>query len=319
MAFLPIAVVTGGAGFIGSHVVDALLANGARVVVLDDFSTGKRENLAQHAGHDRLTIIEHDVATGIAEPLAPLVERYGPVSLIVHLAAQVSVVTSLARPIDDMRTNYGATLHVLEYARQSQIGSSPKVVFASSAAIYGEVTELPVAEDTAPRPMSPYGVHKLASELALQAYASTHGVYGVALRFFNVYGPRQDPSSPYSGVISIFADRAKAGRPITIFGDGAQTRDFIYVADVVRAIMAAATYQDSAFLAANVGTGSEITITELARAVVEQCGSRSAIEHAPARAGEIVKSRARVDRLRDQLAVVAQTRLVDGLRNTLGA
>lgn len=317
MAFLPLTVVTGGAGFIGSHVVDALIADGRRVVVLDDFSTGKSANLAQHAGNDRLAVIEHDVSTGIAAALDGPVARYGPVSVIVHLAAQVSVVDSIARPVHDMAVNYGSTLHVLEYARENAVGISPKVVFASSAAIYGEVAEMPVAEETPTRPLSPYGVHKLSSEHAMAAYAATHGVYGVALRFFNVYGPRQDPTSPYSGVISIFADRANSGRPITIFGDGGQTRDFVYVGDVVRAILAAATWQQDRFLAANVGTGSEITINELARAVIEQCGNRSAIEYAPARAGEILKSRARVDRLRDRLGVVAETRLVDGLARTL--
>ena len=137
-----------------------------------------------------------------------------------------------------------------------------------------------------------------------------------ALRFFNVYGPRQDPSSPYSGVISIFSDRARAGRPLTIFGDGEQTRDFVYVGDVVRAIVAALGDGNSR-LVANVGTGGEITVHELARTIVELCGGKLAIEHAPARAGEIVKSRARVDRLRDALGVVAETPLVDGLRATL--
>jgi UDP-glucose 4-epimerase len=310
-----LAIVTGGAGFIGSHVVDSLLANGNRVVVLDDFSTGKRANLEQHASNDRLTVIEHDVSTGIAAPLESIVAQSGPVSLIVHLAAQVSVVTSIAKPVDDMRVNYGSTLHVLEYARAN---GAPKIVFASSAAIYGDANDMPVAEETPTRPLSPYGVHKLSSEHAMQAYAATHGVSSVALRFFNVYGPRQDPSSPYSGVISIFADRAKAGRPITIFGDGLQTRDFVYVGDVVRAIRAAATWTGAPFLAANVGTGSEITINDLARAVVEQCGNKSEIGHAAARAGEILKSRAKVERLRDQLGVVAQTHLVEGLAKTLG-
>ncbi|MFN0251719.1 MAG: SDR family NAD(P)-dependent oxidoreductase, partial [Kofleriaceae bacterium] len=209
MVHLPLAVVTGGAGFIGSHTVDALIANGYRVVVLDDFSTGNRANLAQHADDDRLTVIEHDVSTGIATPLAPVVVQHGAVALIVHLAAQVSVVTSIAKPLDDMRVNYGSTLHVLEYARATHAGGSPKVVFASSAAIYGDVTDMPVAEETPTRPLAPYGLHKLSSERALEAYAATHGVSCVALRFFNVYGPRQDPSSPYSGVISIFADRAR--------------------------------------------------------------------------------------------------------------
>jgi UDP-glucose 4-epimerase len=305
--------VTGGAGFIGSHTVDRLLGAGHRVVVLDDFRTGKRANLAHHAGSDRLDVLVCDVSHGIFAALAPITARHGPVDRIVHLAAQVSVVNSVQNPLVDMQVNYGGTLHVLEYARAAGV---KKVVFASSAAVYGEVATMPVGEDTPTRPVSPYGIDKLASEHALDYYAAVHGVPGTALRFFNVYGPRQDPSSPYSGVISIFADRARAGRTLTIFGDGGQTRDFVYVGDVVRAIVAA--LGDGADrVVANVGTGGEITVLELARSIVELCGGRSAIEHAPARSGEILKSRARVDRLRDALGVVAETSLLDGLRETL--
>jgi UDP-glucose 4-epimerase len=310
-------VVTGGAGFIGSHTVDRLLELGHRVVVLDDFSTGKRANLAHHAraAHgERLEIVECDVAHGIFAALAPVTARYGKVERIVHLAAQVSVVSSIANPLTDMETNYGGTLHVLEYARATGV---KKVVLASSAAVYGDVAELPVAEETPTRPVSPYGMHKLASEHALDYYAAVHGVPTTVLRFFNVYGPRQDPSSPYSGVISIFSDRAKAGLPLTIFGDGTQTRDFVYVGDVVSAICAALADGNSRLIA-NVGTGSEITIAQLARTIVELCGSRSSIEHAPPRAGEILKSRAKVERLRAQLGVVAEVPLVEGLRRTLG-
>jgi UDP-glucose 4-epimerase len=308
-----LAVVTGGAGFIGSHTVDRLLAAGHRVVVLDDFRTGKRANLTQHAGSDRLDVIACDVAHGIFAALAPLTARHGPVERIVHLAAQVSVVHSVANPLVDMQVNYGGTLHVLEYARATGV---KKVVFASSAAVYGDATALPVGEDTPTRPVSPYGIDKLASEHALDYYAAVHGVPVTSLRFFNVYGPRQDPSSPYSGVISIFTERARAGRTLTLFGDGGQTRDFVYVGDVVRAIVAA--LGDGANrVVANVGTGGEITVLELARSVVQLCGGKSAIEHAPARPGEILKSRARVDRLRDALGVVAETSLLDGLRETL--
>jgi len=314
MADSSLVVVTGGAGFIGSHTVDRLLDAGHRVVVLDDFSTGKRANLAQHAQSDRLEILECDVAQGIFAALAPVTAKHGPVERIVHLAAQVSVVSSVANPLTDMQVNYGGTLQVLEYARALGV---KKVVLASSAAVYGDAAELPVAEETRTQPVSPYGMHKLASEYALDYYASVHGVPTTALRFFNVYGPRQDPSSPYSGVISIFSDRAKAGRALTIFGDGTQTRDFVYVGDVVRAICAALADGNSRLIA-NVGTGTEITITELARTIVELCGGRSPIEHAPPRAGEILKSRAKVDRLREQLGVVAETTLVDGLRATLG-
>ena len=308
-----LAVVTGGAGFIGSHTVDRLIAAGHHVVVLDDFRTGKRANLAQHAGSDRLTVVACDVSHGIFAALAPLTARLGAVERIVHLAAQVSVVHSVDNPLVDMQVNYGGTLHVLEYARAHGVR---KVVFASSAAVYGDVIEMPVHEDIVKRPVSPYGIDKLASELALDYYAAVHGVPATWLRFFNVYGPRQDPGSPYSGVISIFADRARAGRPLVIFGDGGQTRDFVYVGDVVSAIVAALADGNDR-LVANVGTGSEVTVLQLARTIVELCGNKSTIDHAPARAGEIVKSRARVDRLRDALGVVARTPLVDGLRETL--
>ena len=306
-------VVTGGAGFIGSHVVDHFLDAGNRVVVLDNFSTGKRANLARWADHEHLHVVVCDVAHGIFAALAQITHMHGPVARIVHLAAQVSVVHSVQNPLVDMQVNYGGTLHVLEYARAHGV---KKVAFASSAAVYGDVATMPVPEDAPCQPLSPYGIDKLASELALDYYANVHGIATTALRFFNVYGPRQDPSSPYSGVISIFSDRARAGLPLTIFGDGSQTRDFIYVGDVVRALVAAVADGNSRAIA-NVGTGGEITVLELAKTIVELCGNRSEIIHAPARSGEILKSRARVDRLREMFGVVAKTKLVDGLRATL--
>jgi len=310
----PIVVVTGGAGFIGSHTVDHLLESDHRVVVLDNFSTGKRANLARWVGHPALHVVPCDVSHGIFAALEPITRVHGPVDRIAHLAAQVSVVQSVANPQFDTQVNYGGTLHVLEYARAKGV---KKVVLASSAAVYGDVAELPVSEDAPKQPLSPYGINKYASELALDYYANVHGVPATALRFFNVYGPRQDPSSPYSGVISIFTDRARAGRPLTIFGDGHQTRDFVFVGDVVRALTAALGDGNSR-LVANVGMGGEISVLELARTIVDLCGGRSTIEHEPSRAGEILKSRARVDRLRDALGVVAETKLVDGLRLTLG-
>ena len=277
-------------------------------------------NLVRWVDHPALHVVVCDVAHGIFAALAPLTDLYGPVERIVHLAAQVSVVHSVANPLVDMQVNYGGTLHVLEYARAHGV---KKVVLASSAAVYGDVAELPVAEEAPCQPMSPYGIDKLASELALDYYANVHALPTTSLRFFNVYGPRQDPSSPYSGVISIFTDRARASRPLTIFGDGQQTRDFVFVGDVVRAITAALG-DGNARLVANVGTGNEITVLDLARTIVDLCGTSSTagsartIEHAPPRSGEILKSRARVDRLRDALGVVAETKLVDGLRQTIG-
>jgi UDP-glucose 4-epimerase len=320
MAGKQIAVVTGGAGFIGSHLVDRLVELGHRVIVLDNLSTGRRANLERwlvpkhgfEGSEPAVELVHCDVSLGIFAALAPLTAKYGRVERIAHLAAQVSVVTSIANPLVDMQINYGGTLHVLEYARAMGVG---KVAFASSAAVYGDVEVMPVGEDTPTRPVSPYGIDKLASEHALACYTTVHGIGTTALRFFNVYGPRQDPSSPYSGVISIFADRARAGRTLTIYGDGSQTRDFVYVGDVVRALVAGLA-DGRGSIVANVGTGREITVLELARTIVELCGKSTVIDHAPARAGEILKSRARVDRLRE-LGVVAETQLVDGLRATL--
>ena len=319
-------VVTGGAGFIGSHTVELLISQGRRVVVLDNFSTGKRSNLArwmtpQHAldgahassGEGALEVAAVDVAHGIFAPLAAITAKHGPVGQIIHLAAQVSVVASVANPLVDMQVNYGGTLHVLEYARAAGVG---KVVLASSAAVYGEVATLPVQETSATQPLSPYGIDKYASELALNYYQMVHGVAASSLRFFNVYGPRQDPSSPYSGVISIFSDRARSGRPITVFGDGSQTRDFVYVGDVARAIVTAANAVHG-HPPINIGTGRAITVKELAHTIVELCGGKSEVLHAPPRAGEIQHSVAAVERMSEHLGLRAETALAQGLARTL--
>ena len=312
-------LVTGGAGFIGSHTVDRLVAGGHRVVVLDDLRTGKRANLAAHgaltfASGAPVELVVADVSHGLFAPLAAITAAHGPITRIVHLAAQVSVVHSLTNPLVDVQVNYVGTVQVLEYARAV---AARKVVFASSAAVYGDTPVVPVAEDAPCRPLSPYGVDKLASEHMLGAYAATHGVATTPLRFFNVYGPRQDPSSPYSGVISIFADRARAGRPLTIFGDGQQSRDFVYVGDVARAIAAAAEADGGDGTAMNVGTGRETTVRQLAETVVALAGTGVEIVHAPARAGEIVRSLARVDRIAGVLGWRAELALADGLARTL--
>jgi UDP-glucose 4-epimerase len=317
----PLVVVTGGAGFIGSHTVDLLVERGHRVVVLDDFRTGKRANLARWAdpkhrldGADpAVEILAVDISEGLFAPLAAITAAHGPVERIVHLAAQVSVVASLANPLVDVHVNYRGTVQVLEYARATRV---KKVVLASSAAIYGDVTEMPVREDAEQHPVSPYGIDKLASEHMLWCYSAVHGVPTTALRFFNVYGPRQDPSSPYSGVISIFADRARAGKDLTIFGDGEQTRDFVYVADVARALCAALEDRGDRAVV-NIGTGREISVNQLAEVVVRLCGGTSRILHAPTRAGEILRSLAAVERAEQVLGFRAVTALEDGLRETL--
>lgn len=312
----PFVVVTGGAGFIGSHTVDRLLERGCRVAVLDNFSTGRRENLGRWSDDERLAVLTVDISDGIFAPLAPVVRRWGPVERIIHLAAQTSVVYSVENPLVDVRQNYVGTVHVLEFARRT---GAKKVVFSSSAAVYGDVSTLPVDEEAECAPLSPYGIDKLGSELFLRYHSAVHGLATSTLRFFNVYGPRQDPSSPYSGVISIFVDRAQAGRDLTIFGDGGQTRDFVFVGDVSRAVVAACFDDAGDGSAANIGTGRETTVQELAATVVELCGGRSAIRHAEAREGEIRRSVARVERARERWRFSATVELVDGLRETIAS
>ncbi len=310
----PLVAVTGGAGFIGSHTVDRLLEAGCRVVVLDNFSTGKRENLAAWRDDERLEIVEVDIADGLFAPLAAITARLGPVARIIHLAAQTSVVHSVQNPLYDVRVNYAGTVQVLEYARHAGV---TKVVFASSAAVYGDVATLPVRESDPTHPLSPYGADKLGGENFLYYASAVHGVQTTALRFFNVYGPRQDPKSPYSGVISIFADRAMAGRDLTIFGDGEQTRDFVYVGDVARAVVTACLSEAADRAVINIGTGVEITVNQLAETIARLCGGTSSIVHAEARAGEIARSVAAVERMHELLDVRAEVTLEDGLRQTL--
>lgn len=305
-------LVTGGAGFIGSHVVDRLADRGDQVIVLDDLSTGSLDNLARWRDDARVRVIEGDVAEDLGGPLSGV----GPVTGIVHLAAQVSVVRSIARPLADLRTNARGTVQVLEFARRQP--TPPKVVFASSAAVYGDVTQVPTPEDAPTRPLSPYGIDKLTSEHWLRFYSDVHGVPTSALRFFNVYGPRQDPSSAYSGVISIFIERSAAGLPITIYGDGEQTRDFVYVADVSRAIVAALDHP-SATEPANVATGRTLTVRALAEKLVEIQRSATEISHGPGREGEVRHSHAIVARLRELFEVSATTSLDEGLRATCDA
>ncbi len=306
-------LVTGGAGFIGSHLVDRLLGAGHRVTVLDDFSTGDRLNLAAHLGAPALIVVEGDVADPFEAALADAVGRHGPVQRVVHLAAQTSVVKSVAEPLEDHRVNAGGTLQALEYARA--VGAA-HVVLASSAAVYGDVTTLPAHEGLLPAPTSPYGVHKLAGEHYLKAWSANHGLPTTAFRFFNVYGPRQDPSSPYSGVISIFFERALRGLPLKIFGDGEQTRDFVYVGDVVEALTRALFRAEGDGSVMNVGTGREVSVNELARRVLTAAVSTSEIVYADARAGEIHRSVADISRLEEHLGLTPRLPLDEGLAHT---
>lgn len=310
----PLVAVTGGAGFIGSHTVDLLIERGCQVVILDNFSTGKRENIARWLDDERVSVLAVDISDGIFAPLAEVCARRGPVTRIIHLAAQTAVMHSIQNPLDDVRNNYVSTVQVMEYARYMGVR---KVVFSSSSAVYGDVAEVPVREDTEPKPISPYGIDKLGSEMFLYYYSMVHGIPATILRFFNVYGPRQDPSSPYSGVISIFADRAMSGRGLTIFGDGEQTRDFVYVGDVARAVVTACLTDDADRAVLNIGTGARTTINDLAALVIDLCGSSSSVTHAAVRPGEILHSAAAVERAAEALDFRAVRPLREGLAELL--
>lgn len=302
-------LVTGGAGFIGSHVVDRLLERGDEVWVLDDLSTGTWANLGEHLANPKLHRIQADITEGLFAPMAAAEALGITVDGVVHLAALVSVVRSMDEPLADVRTNVRGTVQVLEYARRR---AAKKVVFASSAAVYGDVATVPTPEGAPLAPLSPYGVDKLTGEHFMRMYAEVHGVPTSVLRFFNVYGPRQDPSSPYSGVISIFTNRASRGQPLGIYGDGGQTRDFVYVGDVVNAIVACLDTPEST-PPTNVGTGQGTSIETLARTVLEVSEVDLAVNKGPARAGEIRHSVAVVDQLKERFGLCAEVPLAQGL------
>lgn len=303
-------LVTGGCGFIGSHLSEYLIAGGHRVTIVDDFSTGKRENAPTSA-----KLITADITTpGVFDELAQQVDG------CFHLAAVVSV----QRSVDDWRrthqVNLGGTVALFDAIARTK--RQVPVVFASSAAVYGDNTEMPLKETAHCQPLSAYGADKLACELHAFVASHIHAIPTVGLRFFNVYGPRQDPVSPYSGVISIFAHRMKQHQPITIFGDGEQSRDFIYVGDVVKGLTASMLKLESEAFAHgifNLCTGEQITINQLAKTIAKLCTSRSAIHHAEARAGDIRISLGSTTAYERALGFRASTSLMDGLTQTLGA
>lgn len=300
-------LITGGAGFIGSHVAEVLLAAGTPVRVVDNFSTGKRENLAHLSGD--LEIVEADLLD--ADRLPSFLDG---VSAVVHLAAMVSVPKSVIDPIGSHRINYEATLSLLEAMRAADV---PRIVYASSAAVYPTDNANPHSETDYPDPSSPYGIDKLAGEFALNAYARLYGIKTTALRFFNIYGERQDPTSAYSGVISIFADRIKSGRPLTIFGDGSQSRDFVYVRDLA-ALIARLAGDHAAPSRMNVGTGHSVTLNELVGLMQSLTGTTADVSYAEGRPGDIKISRADVTRLK-AYHPVEFTSLETGLRSLLSS
>jgi UDP-glucose 4-epimerase len=302
-------LVTGGAGFIGSHVAEAFLGAGWQVAVLDNLSRGRLQNVPAGAEFLRLDAGSAEARTVVAG---------GRFDVISHHAAQVDVRVSVADPILDATENILALVNLLEGARAG--GCRRLVVVSSGGVVYGE--RVPPHPETAPKlPLSPYGVSKLAGEHYLACYAQLYGLEGAVLRYSNVYGPRQDPHGE-AGVVAIFGERLRGGRGITIYGDGEQTRDYVYVSDVARANLLAAevdlppadgTIDARAF---NIGTGTQTSVKALAAAMLEAAGVRVPVEHAPARTGELLASALIVEKAARVLGWTPRVSLADGLRAT---
>ena len=296
--------VSGGAGFIGSHLCHALCARGDRVRVLDDLSTGKRANLPAGV----------DLTVGDAADADTVRRLVNGVDGCFHLAA----IASVERGIDDWlgthRANLTATITLFDALRR--LPDKPPVVYASSAAVYGDAKP-PIAEDAPCRPLSAYGADKLGCELHARVASHVHGIPTAGLRFFNVYGPRQDPASPYSGVISIFCNKLRRGEPIDVFGDGEQTRDFVFVSDVVAALLAAMDKRSPDAPVFNVCTGTPTSVKTLAQTIAELAGTRLDMRLRPPRSGEIRHSTGSPERARAVLGMAQPLALRAGLAQVL--
>ena len=296
-------LVTGGAGFIGSHICDRLLTEGHQVRILDNFSTGKHENIP---ASDDVEVIEGDV--GDYDTVKSAMQD---INMVFHEAAIASVPETVGNPLASERVNYRGTLNILEAARHAGV---QRVMFACSAAVYGDLPELPKQENMPVKPLSPYAVDKLASEHACQMYTHLYGLETVSLRYFNVFGPRQDPTSPYSGVISIFTDFINQGKQPTIYGDGEQTRDFVYVSDVVEANILASTSPSAAGKAFNVATNGKLSINDLLKTICNIKGALFEPGYKPGREGDIRHSRADISAAQEQLGWKPVVGFEDGLR-----
>ena len=307
---MPRALVTGGAGFIGSHVADLYLEHGYEVTVLDNFSSGRRENLPARA-----KLAELDITS----PAAAQLIRDGRFDVVSHLAAQIDVRKSVVDPMYDASINIVGTLNLVEAVRAS--GHATRFILSSTGgALYGDFVTPPNVEDYPKDPESPYGIAKLSAELYLAYYARVHRVDTVALRYANVYGPRQDPHGE-AGVVAIFCNRILSETPLTVFGDGSQTRDYVFVKDVARANFAAATRDLPApgrldALGFNIGTGIETSVIELAETLQKSAGSSVAVNLAPARPGEQQRSAVSIEKAQRVLGWQPQVGLHDGLEET---
>jgi UDP-glucose 4-epimerase len=305
-----LAVVTGGAGFIGSHIAEALLAEGIPVRVVDNFSTGRPANLEVLGG--RAEFVEGDLADFDVARRA-----LRDAEVVFHQAAIPSVPRSVKEPIESHHSGPTATLNVLEAAR---LAGARRLVFAASSSAYGDTDELPKHEGMLPRPLSPYAAGKLAGEHYVRVYAQTMGLDGVSLRYFNIFGPRQDPSSPYSGVISLFATAMREGRRPVLLGDGWQTRDFTYVGNAVAAnLLAMRAPRPLGGEAINIGTGRRISLRDLVAAINATLGTALEPEFQPPRPGDVRDSQACLDRARDLIGYQPVVDFEEGLRRTLAS
>jgi UDP-glucose 4-epimerase len=301
-------LVTGGAGFIGSHLATRLAEMGRAVRVVDNLSTGSRANLAHLEG--RIEFIEGDLCD--ERTCARAVDG---AEVVFHVAALPSVPRSLADPWGSHDANVNATVRLLQAGRAAGVR---RVVFSSSSSVYGDTPTLPKVEDVEPLPRSPYAASKLSAEQYVLAYARAGLVEGVALRYFNVFGPRQSPDSPYAAVIPLFFRAAITGTPAIVFGDGGQTRDFTYVANVVEANLLAATApaDRASGYPINAGAGERTSINELLDLIAQVTGRPIARVHRPPRPGDVRDSLAGLQRAADRLRYRPEVRLLDGLRRT---
>jgi nucleoside-diphosphate-sugar epimerase len=299
-------LVTGGAGFIGSHTVDELIARGHSVTLLDDLSTGKSENLGESGS--KIELVQESVAN-----LDAVRRACRGVDCVIHLAAQTSVPRSVKDPIETNLINVNGTLNVLVAARDAGV---KRVVFASSCAVYGKTAALPIDENVPPAPISPYGISKQIGEMYGRVFQELYGMEFVALRYFNVFGPRQDPGSPYSGVLSLFNAAVKEGTQPVVYGDGEQSRDFVYVRNVVAANLLASEASQAPGLAINVGTGVRTTLNQTLALLEQITGRPAKAKYESPREGDIRDSQADISIAEGILGYCPEVRFEEGLKRT---
>ena len=299
-------LVTGGAGFIGSHIVDELVRRGHRIVVLDNLSSGSEENLA--GVRDKI-----ELHTGNIRDLAAVQAACRGADFVIHLAARTSVPRSVEDPLDTNHKNIDGTLNVLVAARDEKV---KRLVYAASSSAYGETSTLPKTEAMQPEPISPYGVTKYVGELYAQVFGRVYGLENASLRYFNVFGPRQDPTSQYSGVLSRFMLAATQGQPSVIYGDGQQSRDFTYVENIVDETLRACEASGASGKVFNAGTGQRITLNEVVKMLEKVTGKKTQAKYEPARSGDILHSQADISLAKKVLGYEPRVGFEEGLQRT---